>query len=687
MIEKPGPAWMVWMMAALVFLGGLGCGVCSSIPQLPLGDTPVPPTPVPTTEPVSTAPLQSTPTDSQSTPTEPQSTPTEPQSTPTEPPAPAVPAAMDMVPYMNPVAGFSVLYPEGWVYEAERAGVVFSESTESLESGEPSEVPICVFFSGAPEEIEYELGEVTTAEALLDTLLVELCVHECETGELDSWSFGDTPGVGRKVSWSESWGSQVQGYMVAALSDEVAGFGLGAAPEDAWALFEPIFQEMIASAEFFAPQEPKLKERGAIQPDGTVRGVVTVSTIEVWTFDAQEGEYVTIGLDAVRPEELDTYLEIYDDDGSSVAEDDDGGEGTNSMIPDLGIERSGTYYIYVSSYEGEGDYRLALTVADEPSGGGEIVYGESVEGVLYGGGAHEYKFQGGSGDAISIGMSALGSELDCYLELLSPEGDTLVFDDDSGGSLDALIEYYVLPADGLYRIIASDISGESGQYELFLRIAQLSIKGTLVPGQTVSAALERGSRHHWLFDGKAGDFVTISMDALAKDLDVYLEVYTPNGEQVATDDDSGGNSNAAIFELELTDTGPYRVVGRGYNDEQAGAYELTLEMVELTIQGTLTPDLPVTARVEPGQRHNWLFEGQQGKVVSISMTAMESGLDAFLALYAPGGEQVATDDDSGGDYNAAILDFELPIAGTYRVIARGYAGTDTGEYELALTER
>jgi hypothetical protein len=284
-------------------------------------------------------------------------------------------------------------------------------------------------------------------------------------------------------------------------------------------------------------------------------------------------------------------------------------------------------------------------------------------------------------------MSALESELDCYLELLSPEGDTLVFDDDSGGSLDALIEYFVLPADGLYRIIASDISGESGEYQLFLRFAQLSIKGTLVPDQAVSAELERGSRHHWLFDGKAGDFVTISMDAVATGLDVYLEVYTPNGELVASDDDSGGDSNAAIFELELTDTGPYRVVARGYNDEQAGAYELVLELVELTIQGTLTPDLPVTASLEPGQRHNWLFEGQEGEIVSISMTGIEEGLDAFLELYAPGGEQVTTDDDSGGESNAAILDFELPVSGTYRVIARGYAGPDMGEYELALTKR
>jgi hypothetical protein len=45
---------------------------------------------------------------------------------------------------------------------------------------------------------------------------------------------------------------------------------------------------------------------------------------------------------------------------------------------------------------------------------------------------------------------------------------------------------------------------------------------------------------------------------------------------------------------------------------------------------------------------------------------------------------VATDDDSGGGSNAAIVAFELPLSGTYRIIARGHDDEDVGEYELAL---
>ncbi len=152
-----------------------------------------------------------------------------------------------------------------------------------------------------------------------------------------------------------------------------------------------------------------------------------------------------------------------------------------------------------------------------------------------------------------------------------------------------------------------------------------------------------------------------------------------------TDDDSGEGANAAILEFELPDAGTYRVVVRGYSSEQTGEYELTLEKGQLEIRGTLAYDEAVSMTLKPGNRHHWVFEGEAGDVVSIAMIAVDDDMDTYLELYAPGGEQVMTDDDSGGDSNAAILEFELPLTGTYRVVARGYSSYDTGEYELTLT--
>jgi len=651
---------LVAMAVLALLLAGLGCSVCPFVPQpSPPTTSPPPPPPAdtPTPRPTPTLVLTTTPATS-----------------------------VEMVPYTNPIAGFSVLYPEEWVYEAEVEGVFFAETTQGLETADPAEGLVCAFFAGIPGDIEYILGETTTADDLLDSLVAELCTEECEMGDSEPWFFGETQGAGREVSWLDSWAEvRVKGYMVAAVGDEVAGIGLGASPEQDWASYKPIVMDVFASLEFFPPEVPEPVERGAIRPGETVRGELPLGGKDIWTFGAQEGQYVTIQAEAIVAGDLDTYLELYDGDGAMLVEDDDGGEGTNSRVLDFRIDDSDTYYVHVSAYGGEGDYRLGLEIADEPSGGGQIEYGEAVRAMMSGGGEHTWEFSGGEGDEISIAMNTVEGELDCYLELYSSDEELLTYDDDSGGSLNSLIEYYVLPADGLYRIVASDLSGESGEYELTLEIAQLEIQGSLSPDQIVAATLEPASRHHWLFEGETGDIVTISMTALDTDLDAYLELFAPSGELVTMDDDSGADSNAAIVEFELAHTGTYRVVARAYNDEQAGKYELTLEMAQLAIEGTLAYDQAVTAVLKPGEHHHWLFEGTAGKVVSISIVAVDEDMDTYLELFAPNGERVMTDDDSGGDSNAAILMFELPLNGTYRVVARGYSDVDTGTYELILT--
>ncbi len=657
MISRRASLWLIGLAVLTLFLAGLGCSVCPFVPQPPTS-TPLPPPP-------------------------PADTPT-PVDTPTPEPSPTPEASMEVALYSNPVTGLRVLYPADWAYEAEAEGVFFSESNEMLVSGAMSEAPFFIVLANTPDEIEYEFGTVETAQDLLDAVLDGLCEEGCEVGESEPRTFGEVPGVGVQASWFDTLSEvRIQGYFIAAVSDEVAGVGLGAASEDNWASYETIFEDMFASLEFFPPELPEPVERGTIQPGDTARGTLALGERDVWTFDAQEGQYVTIWLDADNSEELDTYLELYDERDVVIAEDDDGGTDTNSLIFDFPIDTSGTYYVHALPYSGEGDYVLGLEIADALSGGGEIEYGETVEGALRGG-THEWEFYGAAEDEISIMMRVLEGGLDCYLELYSPDGDWLISDDDSGADLDALIEYFVLPMDGLYRIVASDLSGEPGEYELTLEMGQLEITGELVPDQTVAATLEQGVRHHWLFEGKPGDVVNISITALDKDLDTYLELYAPNGEQVTTDDDSGGGSNAAILDFELLRAGPYRVVVRGYNDEEAGEYELVVEVAQLEIEGNLVPGQAVAATLEQGSRHHWLFEGELGDIVDISIVGIDEDMDTYLELYAPDGEQVMTDDDSGEGANAAILEFELPDAGTYRVVVRGYSSEQTGEYELTL---
>jgi len=290
----------------------------------------------------------------------------------------------------------------------------------------------------------------------------------------------------------------------------------------------------------------------------------------------EEGRYATIRLDAVDRDVLDPYLELYNEDGVIIAEDDDGGEGYNARIVDFPVTTSSAYTIHALTYSGAGDYTLSLEVVEEPSG--EVIeYGQMVEETLAEDARHVWFFQGAEGDVVTIAMNARDEDMDCYLELYGPNGVALTDDDDSGEGFNALIEYYRLPADGAYRIVASSgMFGAAGAYGLALERVEMVVEGTLTYGETMSATLESGTRHHWLFEGEEGDVVTISMTAVGGDMDAYLELFAPDGVRVMTDDDSGGDANAEISTFELPLSGTYRIIARGYDDGDVGEYELAL---------------------------------------------------------------------------------------------------------------
>ena len=60
-------------------------------------------------------------------------------------------------------------------------------------------------------------------------------------------------------------------------------------------------------------------------------------------------------------------------------------------------------------------------------------------------------------------------------------------------------------------------------------------------------------------------------------------------------------------------------------------------------------------------------------------------MDLFLELLGPDGGFLIDDDDSGGDFNAAIVDFALPMDGHYTIRVDSVAAP--GPYSLTLELR
>ncbi len=95
-------------------------------------------------------------------------------------------------------------------------------------------------------------------------------------------------------------------------------------------------------------------------------------------------------------------------------------------------------------------------------------------------------------------------------------------------------------------------------------------------GQTVNVPIAAGQTVTWVFNGLAGDRVTIAADAGANaTLDTMLEVLAPDKTLLAADDDSGPGLNPRLSDVTLPATGLYSIVINGLSSE--GVVTLRLE--------------------------------------------------------------------------------------------------------------
>ncbi|MFQ3567976.1 MAG: tetratricopeptide repeat protein [Aggregatilineales bacterium] len=99
---------------------------------------------------------------------------------------------------------------------------------------------------------------------------------------------------------------------------------------------------------------------------------------------------------------------------------------------------------------------------------GTIEYGQQVTGNLPAGSAGDaWTLRGSPGDRIIINMIAVG-DTDPLIRLYDSKGELIAEDDDSGGNLNARLEF-MLPGDGTVTILARTFfTGAGGAYELMV---------------------------------------------------------------------------------------------------------------------------------------------------------------------------------------------------------------------------
>ncbi len=417
-----------------------------------------------------------------------------------------------------------------------------------------------------------------------------------------------------------------------------------------------------------------------------------------YEFSINSSQALVIRLDST---DFDAFLRVLDSTGSELVTDDDSGGGTNSVISR--IFQAGTYRIEATSFseDQQGAYTLSLQEVPVTM----ISVGETVSGTLNSADGRSvgcaecftdlYEFNISSSQDLAIGLDSM--DFDAFLRVLDSSGMVVASDDDSGGGTNArtLSTFEA----GTYRIEATTFSeDEAGAYTVSLEEAPEPTVTPISVGLTVSGALNFSDGRSMRCSGCFADqheFSLSSSQDLAigldsTDFDAFLRVLDSSGVVVATDDDSGGGTNARI--LSTFEAGTYRIEATTFSEDEAGAYTVSLEEapaptitpigVGQTVSGTLNFLDGRSVRCSGcfADQHEFSISSPQALVIRLDST----DFDALLLVLDSSGVVVATDDDSGGGTNARIS--RTFGAGTYRIEATTFSEDEAGAYTVSLEE-
>ncbi len=465
----------------------------------------------------------------------------------------------------------------------------------------------------------------------------------------------------------------------------------------------------VAAAGAIVAIAPGESRQGLLEPGDSVSADGPYE--DRWTVAARAGQRLRVDLSS---SDFDSYLLLLGPDGARLAQDDDGGGGTNASIG-FRAATAGVYTVVATSLTDEpraGVY--GITVSEEtgafadPGAAAAIGAGETREGRLEAGDAtgprgleDRWTFSGRAGQIARVDV--MSPSFDAYVFLR--HGEMAVDSNDDGGEGTNARLATVLPSTGSYTIVVTTYSrsASGGRYSVALAVGDAPAGAgrveTIRAGQRLSGRLEAGDRPRgngawqdlWEFEGRRGQDIVVEMHS--SDFDSYLELRGPDGAPIAENDD-GGEGRDALIITSLPADGRYRIVARSYGDSEAtGFYELAVSPGGAIARPGRTVDLRVDqvtlGRLEAGDSvvgdstyaDLFTFRAPRGGELTIDLRSGD--FDAYLIVKDARGGTLATDDDGGNGTDSRIT-LTVESGAVYRVYANSY-GQDraTGLYRIS----
>lgn len=474
-------------------------------------------------------------------------------------------------------------------------------------------------------------------------------------------------------------------------------------------------------------------------------------------YQGTAGETITVSVSSSVPGALDTTLEVVSPSGEVLASNDDhsssmAGLGTlDSAVEDLVLPTDGLYNIHASTFSGssQGDVVITVTGASaQPAptlppteapvvSGGDTITGNTPQPVtLSASGPADLTYTGAAGETITVIARSLeeSGTIDTTLEVLSPAGIRLAFNDDHGSDLpdlapfDSAIQDLVLPDAGDYTVRVTTFTGAGeGNVEVTVLsdmapAPQPTISPTesgpaatatpvdvILTGETdtVSGVVPAGSSFTYNFNGRPNQVTTITVIAgTPGDLDPKVALIGPDGAVLAENDDHTdadpelSNLDSRISDFVLPTEGRYSVVVSGFANT-SGPFDLTIRRAVEGGESIVTPVAPVETpvagsdeqvidgEVRSGETFTYDLQANAGDVYTIVVRG-DGDFDSRIIVSDPEGFVVAENDDHGsGDptldtFDSKIDSLIVQESGTYTIEVTDYSG-DRGTFELGIT--
>ncbi|MBN1119819.1 MAG: hypothetical protein JXJ17_01975 [Anaerolineae bacterium] len=280
-----------------------------------------------------------------------------------------------------------------------------------------------------------------------------------------------------------------------------------------------------------------------------------------------------------------------------------------------------------------------------------------------------YPLEGRLDRPLSIEVMVLSGDIDPVLEIYTMEGHQLVIANSSGVGEPEKLSVIEFPADGYYEL---GISSEGGSGEVGISVYGLEGQSSegggsfySFPGEMTGKMADVGTVHMFRIPAQRGERFDAWAQAVGDELDLFFDLYDPDGHLVAARDDNVG-LDPYLWNFMADRSGIYSLALKNYGTT-IGDYVLR---VDQSSGGELVSfDEPISFELQASPRRSaWFaFDCRASEPISIEARPQNPELDFEIALYDQNGNRLLNVNNSSPGQPEILTFVQLPYDGRYQV--------------------